>query len=151
MVISALLELFKRDLNILSVEINSYSDESNLWTTNADIKNSPGNLCLHLCGNLQHFIGAVLGNTGYIRNREAEFSKKNVPKDQLLNLIDTTKESVLNVLESLPEDQLEKDYPIDVFKKKMTTTYFLIHLLSHLNYHLGQINYHRRLLDKDTK
>ena len=148
MVISALLELFKRDLNILSVEINSYSDESNLWTTNADIKNSPGNLCLHLCGNLQHFIGAVLGNTGYIRNREAEFSKKNVPKDQLLNLIDTTKESVLNVLESLPEDQLEKDYPIDVFKKKMTTTYFLIHLLSHLNYHLGQINYHRRLLAK---
>jgi uncharacterized damage-inducible protein DinB len=146
MVISALLELFKRDLNILHVEINSYSNESNLWITNAGIKNSPGNLCLHLCGNLQHFIGAVLGNTGYIRDREAEFSKKNVPKDELLSSIDNTKEVVLNVLESLSEDQLEKDYPIEVFKKKMTTTYFLIHLLSHLNYHLGQINYHRRLL-----
>lgn len=148
MVISALLELFKRDLNILSVEINSYSDESNLWITNADIKNSPGNLSLHLCGNLQHFIGAVLGNTGYIRDREAEFSKKNVPKDELLSSIDNTKEVVLNVLETLSVDELEKDYPIEVFKKKMTTIYFLIHLHSHLNYHLGQINYHRRLLDK---
>ena len=148
MVLSALLELFKRDLNILSVEINSYSNESNLWITNSGIKNSPGNLSLHLCGNLQHFIGAVLGNTGYIRDRDAEFSKKNVPKDELLNVIDTTKEIVLNVLESLSEDQLEKDYPIEVFKMKMTTTYFLIHLLSHLNYHLGQINYHRRLLAK---
>jgi len=148
MVISSLLELFKRDLNILSVEINSYSDESNLWITNSDIKNSPGNLCLHICGNLQHFIGAVLGNTGYVRNRNEEFSTRNVPKDELLNSIDNTKEVILNVLESLPEDQLAMNYPIDVFKKKMTTTYFLIHLLSHLNYHLGQINYHRRLLDK---
>jgi uncharacterized damage-inducible protein DinB len=148
MVISSLLELFKRDLNILSVEINSYSDESNLWITNSDIKNSPGNLCLHICGNLQHFIGAVLSNTGYVRNRDEEFSKKRVPKDELSNSIDNTKEVILNVLESLSEEQLANDYPIDVFKKKMTTTYFLIHLLSHLNYHLGQINYHRRLLDK---
>ena len=150
MIISALLELFKRDLNILSVEINSYSDESNLWVTNSNIKNSPGNLCLHICGNLQHFIGAVLGNTGYIRDRDAEFSKRNVPKEELLNSIDNTKEVILNVLESLSQDELAKDYPIDVFKKKMTTTYFLIHLHSHLNYHLGQINYHRRLLDKDN-
>jgi len=148
MVISSLLELFKRDLNILNVEINSYSDESNLWITNSDIKNSPGNLCLHICGNLQHFIGAVLGNTGYVRNRDEEFSKKNIPKDELLNSIDNTKEVILNVLESVSDEQLANDYPIDVFKKKMTTTYFLIHLLSHLNYHLGQINYHRRLLDK---
>lgn len=148
MVISALLELFKRDLNILSVEINSYSDETNLWITNADIKNSPGNLCLHLCGNLQHFIGAVLGNSGYVRDRDAEFSNKNVPKEELLISIDNTKEVVLNVLESLSEDQLANDYPIEVFKKKMSTIYFLIHLHSHLNYHLGQINYHRRLLDK---
>jgi uncharacterized damage-inducible protein DinB len=151
MVINALLELFKRDLNILHVEINLYSDESNLWITNAGIKNSAGNLSLHLCGNLRHFIGAVLGNTGYIRDRDAEFSKKNIPKDELLNSIDNTKEVVLNVLESLSEDQLEKDYPIEVFKKTMTTTYFLIHLLSHLNYHLGQINYYRRLLDKDNQ
>ena len=148
MVISSLLELFKRDLNILNVEINAYSDESNLWITNSEIKNSPGNLCLHICGNLQHFIGAVLGNTGYVRNRDEEFSKKNIPKDELLNSIDNTKEVILNVLESLSEDQLANDYPIDVFKKKMTATHFLIHLLSHLNYHLGQINYHRRLLDK---
>jgi len=150
MVTTALVELFNRDLDALKKEIDSYSDESKLWITSSEIKNSPGNLCLHICGNLQHFIGAVLGNTGYVRNRDVEFSKKNVPKEELLNSIDNTKEGILNVLESLSEDQLAKDYPVDVFKKKMTTTYFLIHLHSHLNYHLGQINYHRRLLDKDN-
>lgn len=151
MVITALVELFNRDLDILTKEINLYSKESSLWLISPDIKNSAGNLCLHICGNLQHFIGAVLGNTGYVRNRDAEFSKKNVPKDELLNSVDKTKEVIVTVLESLSEDQIARDYPIDVFKKKMTTSFFLIHLHSHLNYHLGQINYHRRLLDKDTK
>ena len=150
MVTTALVELFNRDLDALKKEINSYSNESILWVTKSDIKNSPGNLCLHICGNLQHFIGSVLGNTGYVRNRDAEFNKKNVPKNELLISIDTTKEVIQNVLESLSENQLEKDYPIDVFKKKMTTTFFLIHLAGHLNYHLGQINYHRRLLDMDN-
>jgi len=150
MVTTALVELFNRDLDALKKEINSYSSESTLWVTTSDIKNSPGNLCLHICGNLQHFIGAVLGNTGYVRNRDAEFNKKNVPKNELLNSMENTKEVVVNVLESLSEDQLAKDYPIEVFKKKMTTSFFLIHLHSHLNYHLGQINYHRRLLDTDN-
>ena len=151
MVTTALVELFKRDLDVLNKEISLYSDESKLWLISRDIKNSAGNLCLHICGNLQHFIGAVLGKTEYVRDRDAEFSKKNVPKDQLLNSIETTKEDIATVLESLSEDQLARDYPIDLFKTKMTTSFFLIHLHSHLNYHLGQINYHRRLLDKDTK
>ncbi|MEJ2196300.1 MAG: DinB family protein [Ignavibacteriaceae bacterium] len=146
MLTTALVELFNRDLDILAKEINSYSDELKLWVISRDINNSAGNLCLHICGNLQHFIGAILGNTGYVRNRDAEFGHKNIPKKELLSSIDNSKEVVKTVLSSLSEDQIAKDYPIDVFKKKMTTSYFLIHLHSHLNYHLGQINYHRRLL-----
>jgi uncharacterized damage-inducible protein DinB len=146
MLTTALVELFNRDLDILAKEINSYSDEPKLWVISGDINNSAGNLCLHICGNLQHFIGAILGNTGYVRNRDAEFGDKNIPKTELLSSIDNSKEVVKTVLSSLSEDQIAKDYPIDVFKKKMTTSYFLIHLHSHLNYHLGQINYHRRLL-----
>jgi uncharacterized damage-inducible protein DinB len=146
MLTTALVELFNRDLDILAKEINSYSDEPKLWVISRDINNSAGNLCLHICGNLQHFIGAILGNTGYVRNRDAEFGDKNIPKTELLSSIDNSKEVVKTVLSSLSEDQIAKDYPIDVFKKKMTTSYFLIHLHSHLNYHLGQINYHRRLL-----
>jgi hypothetical protein len=70
---------FLRDLEKLKTEISSFKDESNLWKISGDIKNSAGNLCLHLCENLQHFIGAVLGNSGCVRNRDAEFSRKNVP------------------------------------------------------------------------
>ena len=150
MLTTSLVELFSRDLDILAKEINSYSDEPKLWIISPDIKNCAGNLCLHICGNLQHFIGAILGNTGYVRNRDAEFGDKNIPKKELLNSIGKTKKIIIPVLDSLSEDQLSRDYPIDVFNKKMTTSFYLIHILSHLNYHLGQINYHRRLLDKVT-
>ena len=150
MITNALVELFNRDLDILTKEINSYSDEAKLWVISPDIKNGAGNLCLHICGNLQHFIGATLGKNGYVRNRDAEFGDKDIPKSELLNSIDKTKEVIVTVLDSLSEDQLAKDYPIDVFKKKMTASFFLIHLHSHLNYHLGQINYHRRILDKEN-
>jgi len=141
-------ELFRRDLNRLKSEINSYADESLLWITEQNIKNSAGNLCLHIVGNLQYYIGNVLGNTGYVRNREAELGDKNISKVELLNKIDKTSKVVNNVLEMLSEELLTIDYPIEVFNKKMTTDFFLIHLTGHLNYHLGQINYHRRLLDK---
>ena len=77
--INTLLQLFQRDLEKLKTEISSYKDEKKIWVISGEVKNSAGNLCLHLCGNLQHFIGAVLGNSGYVRNRDAEFTRKNVP------------------------------------------------------------------------
>ena len=54
---------------------------------------------------------------------------------------------VNNSLDIISEEALLHDYPILVFEKKTSTEYFLVHLSAHLNYHLGQINYHRRLLD----
>ena len=148
MLTSTLKLLFERDLNKLKSEIESYQNHENLWHIEGTILNSSGNLCLHLIGNLNAFIGAELGNTGYIRNREFEFSGKNIPSQDLIYKIDQTILMINNTLDSLSEEELKRDYPRVVFKEKMTTEYFLIHLTTHLIYHLGQINYHRRLLDK---
>jgi len=145
--IETLTQLFLRDLEKLKTEISSFKDEKNIWKISGEIKNSAGNLCLHLCGNLQHFIGAVLGNSGYIRNRDAEFSRKDVPFRELVAEIELTVKVVQKTLQELKEDDLQKTYPINVLGFEMTTEFFLTHLTTHLNYHLGQINYHRRLLD----
>ncbi len=143
-----LLQLFQRDLEKLKTEITSYKDENKMWELSGDIKNSAGNLCLHICGNLQHFIGTTLGNSDYKRNRDAEFSRKNIPVDEIIKEIDETIIIIKKTLNELDEKRLKEIYPISVFGYKMTTGFFLTHLTTHLGYHLGQINYHRRLLDK---
>lgn len=138
--------LFTRDLNQLKKEIESYQNEEAIWKIDKDILNSAGNLSLHLVGNINHFIGAILGNSGYVRNRELEFSLKNIPKTELILQIEKTIEVVHSSLDQLSEEDMNKEYPIEALGYPMTTEYFLIHLFGHLNYHLGQINYHRRLL-----
>ena len=147
MLLETLIKLFKRDLNKLKGEIGLYKGETNLWLVHKDITNSAGNLCLHLVGNLNAFIGTELGHTGYIRQRNLEFSLKDIPRAELLKKVDDTINMVENVLNKLTIKDLAKNFPIDVFKDKMTTEFFLVHLSTHLAYHLGQINYHRRLLD----
>lgn len=141
----ALLEIFERELDKLAVEINSYADESKLWTTGGEISNSAGNLCLHLLGNLNHFVGATLGDTGYARNRDAEFSSKNVSRQDLIENIEKTKAVVLETLNKLPPERFEENFPLEKHDKAVKTDFMLLHLLTHFNYHLGQINYHRRL------
>jgi uncharacterized damage-inducible protein DinB len=138
--------LLTRDLTKLRTEIEAYKIESNLWVVQGEITNTAGTLCLHLCGNLRHFIGAKLGDTGYIRDRPAEFNDRNVPRTELLRRIDLTILEIDNTLQAIDPDRLRKPFPEAVFGYEMTTEFFLIHLLGHLNYHLGQINYHRRIL-----
>jgi len=142
-----LIILFKRELNRLKDEISSYSDDAIFWKIENDIKNSGGNLAIHLIGNLNHFVGATLDNSGYNRQRDKEFNDKNVSRELIIEQINALKITLEKVFSSLSQKDLEKKYPIEVFGKPMTTEYFLIHLYGHLNYHLGQINYHRRLLD----
>lgn len=144
---TSLIILYKRELNRLKDEISSYSEDTILWKTNCEVKNSGGNLTLHLIGNLNHFIGATLGNSEYIRQRDKEFNDKDVSREDIINQINELKVILENTFSSLTKEDLYKTYPINVFGKEMTTEYFLIHLYGHLNYHLGQINYHRRLLD----
>lgn len=146
MLLPTLQRLFDRDLKTLGNEIEAYNNEADLWIVENAISNSAGNLCLHLVGNLNHFIGSQLGNTGYIRQRELEFSSKDVTKSILLKEVEDTRSMIKQVLEGLKESELKKDYPLVVFREPMSTSFFLVHLTTHLAYHLGQINYHRRLL-----
>jgi len=143
---NSLNQVMQRNLQQLKKEISAYNSEKDLWLMAGEIPNSAGNLCLHLCGNLQHYIGAVLGDSGYIRQRDAEFSTKDVPAADLQTLIDTTMEAVSRTLKGFDENKLAENYPEEIFGTPMTTEYFLIHLTAHLGYHLGQINYHRRIL-----
>lgn len=136
---------FEKDLIRLKLEIEAYINEDKLWIKAEGINNSAGNLCLHILGNLNNYIGAILGNTGYVRNRPAEFSEK-TSKDYLLKFLDETTEMVKQTISNLDSEVLNQTYPDNVFGYEMKTEYFLIHLVGHLNYHLGQINYHRRIL-----
>lgn len=138
--------LLIKNLSQLKVEVESYPKNSDLWLTSGKITNSGGNLTLHLMGNLNHFIGAMLGNTGYIRHRENEFNQKDIPIEDLVISINETIEMVALTLDQLEEEKLETVYPSDVFGEKIKTGDFLFHLATHLSYHLGQINYHRRMI-----
>lgn len=147
MLIKSLKLLFERDLEKLKQEVESYSSEEKLWVVDKNISNSGGNLCLHLLGNLNTYIGTGIGNTGYIRQRELEFSQKNIARSLLLESIEETKKMIQSTLNSITEEKLQEIYPKEIRDEGDTVFHFLIHLESHLNYHLGQINYHRRLLD----
>ena len=151
MLLDTLKILFNRDLKRLIAEIELYKNESDIWIIKGQINNSAGNLCLHLVGNLNIYIGKVLGNTGYIRNRELEFSSKNIPKKELIKKVEDTIEVINQSLDNLNAELLETEFPILVFEDKTSTEFLLVHLTTHLTYHLGQINYHRRLIENDEK
>lgn len=147
MLIPILKKLFLRDLEKLKTELGIYQSEQNIWLIDKQIVNTAGNLCLHLIGNLNTYIGAELGKTGYIRNRPLEFSSGPVPRAELLKRIDETSRMIAATFDQLNDEQMAEEYPQEVSGGKVSTGYFLTHLATHLAYHLGQINYHRRLLD----
>ncbi|MEO6694932.1 MAG: DUF1572 family protein, partial [Ignavibacteria bacterium] len=125
-----------------------FKNEENIWSTEGSITNSPGNLCLHLCGNINHFLGATLGNTGYVRNREMEFAVKNVSREELMNNVDETIAVIEKVLGAMKKENLNDVYPLDKFGENATIDFILARLVSHLAYHVGQINYYRRIIEK---
>lgn len=141
-----LLHFFLRDLDKLIAEIEAFPSEESLWRIGGDVKNPAGTLGLHLAGNLQHFFGAVLGGTGYVRNRDLEFSARNVAKKEITAGLQTAREVVAKVLENMNDAQLSANFPADHFGANRSTLHAMLHLLSHLSYHLGQVNYLRRLI-----
>ena len=138
-------DILNRDLDKLQKEIEQYPSEASIWVIKPESKNSAGTLVLHLCGNLQHYIGVGLGKSDYKRDRDKEFIARNVPRADLIKEIGKTKEAVTKALASVSPDILETEYPLPVFDYAMTVQYFMIHLAAHFGYHLGQVNYHRRL------
>lgn len=147
MLTGILQKIFTRDLNRLKSELEQYRNEEKIWHIEKSISNSAGNLSLHLVGNLNTYIGAVLGNSGYVRHRDLEFSLKNIPRTELIEKVLATIVVVETTLGQLTPAQLQMEYPQLVFESKTSVEYMLVHLSVHLGYHLGQVNYHRRLLD----
>ena len=143
--ITQLASIFSRDLDRLAAEISAYKLEKNLWQTVPGISNAAGNLCLHLIGNLNHFIGAEFGKTGYVRDRPREFSDTDVPRELLLADIEKTKAVVQHSLSTIGDEDLKRMLPFMKGESEVSAEFLLLHLSTHLSYHLGQINYHRRI------
>lgn len=136
---------FIQGMDKLETEIKSFQHEEEIWKVTGDISNSAGNLTLHLVGNLNHFIGAQIGKTGYVRDRDTEFSSRDLQRDLLLNMISETRTMLEQSFASVKEEDLAEIFPLNNFGEGKTTGYVLQVLLGHLNYHLGQINYLRRV------
>ena len=138
--------IIERELRSLRAQLEAYADERDIWLVAPGISNPPGVLAAHLVGNLQHFIGARMGGTGYVRDRDAEFARRDRSRADLLAAIDETRGVVRATLAALPELELDAEYPDVVGGVRFSNGDLLIHLVSHLAYHLGQVDYHRRLL-----
>jgi hypothetical protein len=145
-----LAELFRRDITRLLQELTAFPDDGTLWRTLPGISNSAGNLALHLEGNLREFVGRQLGGVDYHRQRDVEFASAGLSLDDLVKRTTEVKELIPSVVSRLSRRELEATYPEEVLGKRLSTQEFLIHLHGHLNYHLGQIDYLRRILTSGT-
>jgi hypothetical protein len=135
-----------RELNSLRLEIEAYPTDADLWAIVPGIVNPGGTLALHLSGNLQHFVGAVLGGSTYVRNRDAEFSTRGLSRADVVQRVDDAISAVQTTFKSLEPSDLAAEYPEPVAKMRLNTGDFLTHRASHLAYHLGQVDYHRRIV-----
>jgi len=139
-----------RELRTLAREVDAYPSDAALWQVVPGVKKSGGTLALHLAGNVSHYIGAVLGRTGYVRDRPAEFALRDVPRAEVKARVQDALASVEQALSELPPVSLEAPYPEALAGRTLGTEQFLVHLVAHFGYHLGQIDYHRRMLAAES-
>lgn len=142
---------FGRELATVRDELLAYPDTASIWALPAGLPNSAGTLALHIAGNLRWFIGAQLGGSGYVRDREAEFSQRNVDRDTLVRQVEAASDEVTRALAMLDDARLEQPYPQEVGGVRLPTGRFIGHLAVHLGYHLGQLDYHRRIVTGTNK
>jgi uncharacterized damage-inducible protein DinB len=136
--------IYARDLAALGREVAAYPSDAALWKPLPGTTNPGGTLALHLVGNLKHFIGAVLGGSGFVRDRDGEFARRDLTRAALAAQIAETAEVVEHTLAKLPEARLAEAFPVAVGGKTLTTSRMIVHLAVHLAYHIGQMDYHRR-------
>ena len=144
---NVLADFYERDLRKLIEEVNLFKDEENLWRTQGSVNNSCGNLVLHIIGGLNYLIGATLAHTGYVRERDNEFARKGVERKVLVAQLEELVPMINKTINALTPDEMEAEYPIFFDKPKTSNSYVLLQLSLHLNYHLGQVNYLRRILE----
>ena len=147
MLSNLLADFYEKDIRKLIEEVNLFNNEENLWKIEGSVKNSCGNLVLHIIGGLNHFIGATLARTGYLRNRDQEFSRKGVERKELVAQLEALSSMINKTVSALTKEDMEAEFPIFFDKPKTSVSYVLVQLLAHLNYHLGQVNYLRRILE----
>ncbi len=146
MLVSIVAAIVDRDLRAVRRELEAYPDEQQIWQAVPGMANSAGTLALHLAGNLQHYIGARLGHTGYVRDRPAEFARRDVPRAELVAELEAARSVVASVLARLQDEDLPAQFPEIVGEVRVDTEEYLVHLLVHFAYHLGQIDSHRRVV-----
>ena len=147
---SALADVLCRELRALERELGAYQSEEQVWMLPPGLPNSGGTLALHAAGNLQHFIGAVLGGSPYVRDRDAEFQRRNVPRSEIIADLRRAQASVRETLERLDPATFEETYPHPVANRRLKTGEFMMHLVGHLAYHTGQVDFHRRVVTGDA-
>lgn len=135
-----------RDLDGMMAELEGYPDEAGIWSLPPGFVNSTGTLALHAAGNLRHFVGAILGATGYVRDRDREFSARDLSRSELIRELETAKREVAVVLAALDPARADEMFPITIRDHRPTVLRMLVHLTSHLAWHLGQADYHRRVV-----
>jgi uncharacterized damage-inducible protein DinB len=125
-------------------EVMAPLSEKQLWAKPIEPGNSIGHLVLHLTGNLNHFVGAQLGGSGYVRDREREFTEAQPPpKGQLLADLDGAVATFRRVVEKLTPEQLAQPHPHGKFGSGLKA---LVHLVAHFALHRGQMSYLVRLV-----
>ena len=144
MINSTLALFYERDIRKLIEEVQLFNDEENLWRIKPGINNPAGNLVLHITGGTNYWIGTQLADIGYVRHRSQEFSARGVERKLLIAGLEALIPMVKQVCEST---DLDAEFPIPFDDAKRTNGYLLLQLLAHLNYHLGQVNYLRRMLE----
>lgn len=145
MIATELSALFVRDLERLIQELQAFPDTASVWRTAPGVTNAAGTLALHLEGNLREYVGRQIGHIEYSRQRPLEFSARGVEKSELIARIEDVKAIIPGVVQGLTPSRLDALCPEAIQGKSMTTRQFLIHLLAHLSYHLGQVDYLRRI------
>lgn len=151
MLIEAVAAVLDRDLRALAREVEAYPGDDAIWQTPEGAPNSAGTLVLHLAGNVQHYFGMHLAGTGYVRDRPAEFAARGAPRSVLLREIEAARSAVRSASERAAGRALDADFPEVVSGMRVATGEYLIHLVSHFAYHLGQVDYHRRLVTRDLR
>ena len=148
---TAVQAILRRELGAVRRSIEVYPDDASLWAERKGLPNAGGTLVLHLAGNLQHFVGAVLGGSGYRRDRDAEFSRRDVSRADLLDEIDAAVQAVDLGMGAVSDEEMSASYPEPISGRTIATGDFLVHLAAHLAYHLGQIDYHRRVVTGERR
>jgi len=127
----------------------SITDEQ-LWIKPFPFGNSIGHLILHLTGNLNHYIGALVAGSGYVRNREHEFiDPAHPPSDELLARFLETVDMVVRTLEA--QDDSSFLTPVAAQAPIQTRLGLFLVCAAHMNNHIGQMSYLVQALRASTK